>query len=167
VKDTIFAKFLLQRKLLGLQFGVCKGKNNRTEVYETYTISIDYSGKRGLSDREGQRLDFHDPKKDLKYSMKVQKAIIAMFRRMFMETASSNLPSTYAWSFGCIDLFKLTTRTDSRTLAVHVFHTPLAPNPMDDDNFKRSWTEHLSIPWIPGWNRQTVHSDFIDTGFYG
>lgn len=99
VKDTIFAKFLLQRKLLGLQFVVCKGKNNRTEVYETYTISIDYSGKRGPSDREGKKLDFHDIKKDLKY-MKVQKAIIAMFRRMCIETAGSTLPSTHIMSPG-------------------------------------------------------------------
>jgi hypothetical protein len=98
VKETIFAKFLLQRKLLGLQFVVCKGKNNRTEVYERYTISIHYSGKRGPSDREGKKLDFHDTKKDLKYSMKVQKGIIAMFRRMFMEISNSTLPSTHAVS---------------------------------------------------------------------
>ncbi|OKP11206.1 hypothetical protein PENSUB_3228 [Penicillium subrubescens] len=146
--ETIFAKFLLQRKLLGLQFVVCKGKNNRTEVYERYTISIHYSGKRGPSDREGKKLDFHDTKKDLKYSMKVQKGIIAMFRRMFMEISNSTLPNT-------------------RTLAVHVFHTPLAPNPMNGDSFNRFWTEHLSFPRIPGWQRQTIHSDFIDTGFYG
>jgi hypothetical protein len=99
VKETVFAKFLLQRKLLGLQFVVCKDKKHATEVYETYTISIDYSGKRGPSDREGQKLDFQDPKKDLKYSMKVQKAIIAMFRRMFMEIGSSTLPSTHIISF--------------------------------------------------------------------
>jgi hypothetical protein len=38
---------------------------------------------------------------------------------------------------------------------------------MKDDAFKRSWIEHLSFPKIPGWRRQTVHSDVIDTGFYG
>ncbi|KAF3389005.1 hypothetical protein F1880_004429 [Penicillium rolfsii] len=148
VKDTIFAKFLLQRKLLGLQFIVCKSKYNRTEVYETYTISIDYKVKRGPSDREGKKLDFQNSKKDLKCSLEVQKAIIAMFRRMVVEIGKSTLPN-------------------SRSLAVHIFHTPLTVNTMSDDSFKRSWTEHLSLPKIPGWHRQTVHSEFIDTGFYG
>jgi hypothetical protein len=68
------------------------------EVYETYTISIDYGGKRGPSDREGTKLDFHDPKKDLKCSMKVQKAILAMFRRIFIEIGIGTLPSTHAMS---------------------------------------------------------------------
>jgi hypothetical protein len=38
---------------------------------------------------------------------------------------------------------------------------------MYDDDFKRSWSEQISFPEIPGWRRQTVHSEFIDTGFYG
>lgn len=100
-ENGIFHRSLLKRRLLGLQVAVCKDKNNLLDVYETYTISIDYSGRRGPSEpkvpreKDRAKMDFQDPKEDYLSSLQVKEGIMAMFRKLSILTSRlSALPGT-------------------------------------------------------------------------
>ncbi|CEO59823.1 hypothetical protein PMG11_04478 [Penicillium brasilianum] len=147
--ENNFVESLVKRELLGIQFLIGRDADHPMEVYETYTISIDYRGKRGPSDRRGEKLDFHDPKEDYKSSVEVKKAILDMFRRIYIVTN------------------RLTTLPEKRCLFFHTFHTPWAPESKNGDDYNLSWDDVLASPTIPGWRRENVTSSFIDTGFYG
>jgi hypothetical protein len=87
----------VKRELLGIQFLIGRDADHPMEVYETYTISIDYRGKRGPSDRHWEKPDFHDPKEDYMSSLEVKKAILDMFRRIYIVTNRlTTLPGMYA-----------------------------------------------------------------------
>ncbi|KAJ5174321.1 DNA binding protein [Penicillium canariense] len=43
---------LMTRRLQGVQIAICKSQDGRTNVFETYTISLDYNGNRGPPDRK-------------------------------------------------------------------------------------------------------------------
>lgn len=91
----------MKRRLLGLQIAVCRDKDNVLDVYETYTISIDYKGRLGPSDRkipqeeETAKTDFQDPKEDYFSSVQVKQGIMDMFRKLYILTSHlSALPGT-------------------------------------------------------------------------
>ncbi|KAJ5379834.1 DNA-binding HORMA [Penicillium cataractarum] len=138
--ENKFVESLMKRELLGLQFIIVKDAARPLEVYETYTISIDYSGSRGCSDRRGEKPDFHDPMEDYKSSVEIKKAILDMFRHIYIVTN------------------KITTLPEQRCLIFHTFHTPWAPESKNGDEFDSSWDDVLAFPTICGWRRNTVSS---------
>lgn len=114
----------MKRELLGLQFLIVKDAARPLEVYETYTISIDYSGSRGCSDRRGEQPDFHDPKEDFKSSVEVKKAIMDMFRHIYIVTNRiSTLPGMHAIAMRRSKPSQLTIPRETLSHLPHLPHT--------------------------------------------